>query len=138
MLASETGVYTLFYIALMYVAPVVVAWLFSFLEGRGYFSRKQESALDVQLVDIRRRKKVPRVVIEEGNCRTEGLCRVFTFTEPREMLLETKDPEGNICYIWRKIDNGISTVYVYEEEPPKKDEKVVSFLTKLNKLKKTR
>jgi len=105
-----------------------------FFKERGHFSRKSESALDVQLEDIRRRKKVPKVVIEENGRKTEGICRVYTFTEPREMLLETKDQDGNACYAWRKIDNGITFVFIYEEDLPEGDKKVISFRDKLNRL----
>lgn len=133
LLASGVLADFLLFVMVLYSTAFLAAVLLDFIEEKRRLSLKQESALDVQFKRIRRKKKVPRIVIEERGRRTEGICRVYTFTEPREVLLETRDPDGNIYYVWRKIDDEVSTVFVYEEDPPKKDEKVISFLDRLKK-----
>jgi hypothetical protein len=117
LMKDKSGVQTVIYLATLYIAAFVVAPLWKWLMGNKNrnFSLIPESALDVQLLRIRDRRELARMMIEMADGKKlEGICRIYTFTEPRELLLEIKEQDKEKC-LWLKLDEGIAKIEIQTE-----------------------
>jgi len=95
------------------------------------FSIRVESAFDTELFRIRDRKEVPIVTVYTvDGLEIKGKCRVYTFSEPREIVLEEEN-QGKKTLRWLRINNNVQEIKI-EAIPWKKKTKVVNFKEKQN------
>ncbi|WP_084413529.1 DUF6338 family protein [Desulfovirgula thermocuniculi] len=74
------------------------------------FSLHPESALDIEMFRLRGKKIAPIVVVRlSSGEEVEGICRTYTFTEPREVVLEVRE-NGESLLRWFKLDASVREV----------------------------
>lgn len=77
---------------------------------RRSFSLHPESALDIEMFRLRGKKIAPTVVIRfSSGEEVEGICRAYTFAEPREVVLEVRE-NGESLLRWFRLDAGVREV----------------------------
>ncbi|BCV20385.1 DUF6338 family protein [Moorella sp. Hama-1] len=117
LMKDKSGLQTVVFLATLYITTFVVATLWRWRMGnkKREFSFIPESALDAQLLRIRDRRELARMMIETADGKKlEGICRIYTFTEPREVLLEIKEQDEEKC-LWLKLDEGIAKIEIQTE-----------------------
>ncbi|MBE3582139.1 MAG: hypothetical protein IMW96_11010 [Thermoanaerobacteraceae bacterium] len=71
------------------------------------FSITPSSALDVEMFRLRDKRIRPEIILTLSSGKeVKGKCRVYTFTEPREIVLETEE-DGAKVLRWFKLDERI-------------------------------
>lgn len=121
-LGDSVGVDTVIFIAVTYGGGMLAGWGVRYLENRKReFTFAPHSALDVELARWRDRRQVPRLTVQfQDGTELNGRCRIYTFTEPRELLLELTDEDGKL--LWLKLDERVATIRLdapAESEPRK-------------------
>ncbi|OIQ53405.1 hypothetical protein [Neomoorella thermoacetica] len=121
---------TVYYVGVFYCLSLILGYLSRLLkEGRFPPWKKgqqprifADSFLDVELLRLRERRVVPQVIITLKNGeKIRGKCYSYTFTEPREMAVDS----GNEARLTRhivivKLDENIERLELLFEEPTKK------------------
>jgi hypothetical protein len=121
-LSAETG----FFVVLFAVASCLLGWSTGLVirktEGRATpkkFSLGPASSLDVELFRLRSLGRKPHLTVRLRNG-TEliGTCRTYTFTEPRELMLEVaggeSDREKKLA--WLRLDEQVERVEIEAED----------------------
>gem|GEM_PF-5329226 len=134
LLQSDASGAVVAFVFIVYLEARVVATCVKAIEGSSFFWRgfllHPESALDVQMFRMRKMKQIPRLLIKtrEGQ-ELKGSCLAYTFTEPREVLLEITDEEGNTRLVWCRIDATVSHIEIYPKgKENERNRKIVSLL----------
>lgn len=93
-----------------------LARLFRMGEKDKPFSLQPNSALDVELFKLRKQRTQPILVIRLSTGETiEGKCQIYTFTEPREIMLEV-EKDGIKRSRWLKVDDKVMEVEIQIHE----------------------
>lgn len=80
-------------------------------KGGAPFAAVPDSALDVEMFRLRRRRVAPVVLLRLASGEeVEGRCRAYCFTEPREVVLEVEGGEGAGMLRWFRLDAGVAEV----------------------------
>ncbi|MGB9905177.1 MAG: hypothetical protein ACPLQO_11005 [Desulfotomaculales bacterium] len=86
-------------------------WLYAWRRGPA-FSITPASALDVEMFRLRDRRITPEIVLTLSSGKiVKGKCRTYTFTEPREIVLEAEE-DGITVLRWFKLDENITDVRI--------------------------
>lgn len=97
----------------VYAACLAAGFLWRWSDARRNgkpFSIQTGSALDVEMFRLRDRKIAPTVALVLASGETvEGKCRTYTFTEPREIILEVEEGE-NKSLRWFRLDDNVKVV----------------------------
>lgn len=117
---------TVSFVAGYYLAMFFAGYFLRAAEAkRSRLSVRAESALDVHMRHLRGQGAVPLVTVRtRGGKEITGRCRIYTFTEPREILLELKDDEEQRC-VWLRLENAAEVEVAVSAEENRQREKVV-------------
>lgn len=126
-----TGLETIFFIFMACFTGWAGGWTRKLWETRRderNFILHPDSSLDVELIRLRVRKVAPLVTIRlrEGR-EIKGRCRVYTFTEPRELTLEVSNDENSQekKLVWLRLDERVERVEIEAEDTPQTRPKCV-------------
>lgn len=98
------------------------------------FSLSPTSSLDVEFFRLRSLGWKPRLTVRFRNgTELRGICRVYTFTEPRELTLEISNDESNQekKLVWLRLDEEVERVEIEAGDIPRP--KCVSLRNKLRR-----
>lgn len=122
---TETGLFTLLFVALTCLLGWLMGLVIKKSESRmtsRKFSLSPGSSLDVELFRLRNLGRKPRLMVRLRNG-TEliGTCRVYTFTEPRELMLEVAGGEsgGEKRLVWLRLDDQVERVEIDPGDAPR-------------------
>lgn len=138
-LSTETG----FFVLLFGVSACLLGWCTGLtirkLEGRvtpKKLSLSPASSLDIELFRLRSMGRKPRLAVRLTNgTELMGSCRIYTFTEPRELMLEVLDDEGDRerKLVWLRLDERVEGVKIVAEDTPQTCPKCVPLFKKLRR-----
>lgn len=121
---TESGFLTLLFVVLSCLLGWATGLTVRKLESRltaKRFSLSPTSSLDVELFRLRSLGRKPRLAVKLTNG-TEliGSCRIYTFTEPRELMLEVPDEEGGRerKLVWLRLDEQVERVEIEAGDVP--------------------
>lgn len=118
-LASSEGVNIALFYVFCYIGCIFFGfglnWLVSSRVPKR-LSLEQKSALDVEMHRLRDFEIAPKLTVYMKNgTHFEGKCRTYTFTNPREIMLERPDTkeEGQITrLIWIQLDDNVERIEI--------------------------
>lgn len=117
-----------FFLSVNYLAALAFGRIFGKIaKTKKPFSALTRSALDIEMLELRKKKYVPGITVRFKDGREiSGKCLRYSFTEPREVILETGNAEDKQQNVWIRIDGSVSEVIISMEKLPSQ-KKVILF-----------
>lgn len=111
----QSGAATIDFILVLFTFSIVAGGMMR-LRNSGLlsktFSTRAEPALDIELFRLRERKTPVSMTIKltDGTI-VRGKCRTYTYTEPREIVLDMEE-DGKKYLLWLKLDRNVESIRI--------------------------